>query len=475
MAEKQEKSSEKGFLARTATYTSKRARRAQEKFMQKVGKLDETKDEVFDEFVNNFNKQQTAASRLQKELKQYIQCLSSMRIASNAFAEAVKDVYEPTWSEREKLVSLYEELDSNFDHLTKRLVDEVLEPLEAYHRPFADVKTKIAKRGRKRVDYDHSRHVVDTLRAKGTAKTADAKKLAQAEDDYQKAKSVFVELTSELYDELPALYDGRIGFYVSCFQSVFTLEGVFHRESAKIQNQLNDMMDQLITDVSAGSYSTKKSFAVTRDEDPIEPKPEGGLAKFYDVAVPDEDDDSQNEDGSEVMNGEESQQTSKPKVLPPTPVRPAPQRPSPKPPAPSNPSDTENSQQKETTKENKGSIDKVSSDEHVSSKTDNEETVKPDGEELGPRTESIVYKNPRADSSPTQCNLIVPDALYKAVATHSYTAEDEDELAFEKGAIIHVIQFEDPEEQDEGWLMGILDDSGLKGVFPENFTKRLET
>ena len=26
--------------------------------MQKVGKLDETKDEVFDEFVNNFNKQQ---------------------------------------------------------------------------------------------------------------------------------------------------------------------------------------------------------------------------------------------------------------------------------------------------------------------------------------------------------------------------------------------------------------------------------
>ena len=26
--------------------------------MQKVGKLDETKDEVFDEFVSNFNKQQ---------------------------------------------------------------------------------------------------------------------------------------------------------------------------------------------------------------------------------------------------------------------------------------------------------------------------------------------------------------------------------------------------------------------------------
>ena len=31
-----------------------------------------------------------------------------MQIASNAFAEAVKEVYETSWSERDKLVSLYE-------------------------------------------------------------------------------------------------------------------------------------------------------------------------------------------------------------------------------------------------------------------------------------------------------------------------------------------------------------------------------
>ena len=31
-----------------------------------------------------------------------------MRGASNAFAEAVKEVYEPAWSEREKLVTLYD-------------------------------------------------------------------------------------------------------------------------------------------------------------------------------------------------------------------------------------------------------------------------------------------------------------------------------------------------------------------------------
>ena len=37
---------------------------------------------------------------------------------------------------------------------------------------------------------------------------------------------------------------------------------------------------------------------ILRDEDPIEPKPEGGLATFYDVAVPDEDEGSKNEGNS---------------------------------------------------------------------------------------------------------------------------------------------------------------------------------
>ena len=49
---------DKGILSRTATLTSKKARRAKTKFKQHLGRGDETKDEVFDEFVNNFNKQQ---------------------------------------------------------------------------------------------------------------------------------------------------------------------------------------------------------------------------------------------------------------------------------------------------------------------------------------------------------------------------------------------------------------------------------
>jgi len=64
-----------------------------------------------------------------------------------------------------------------------------------------------------------------------------------------------------------------------------------------------------------------------------------------------------------------------------------------------------------------------------------------------------------------------PGVLYKVKATYKYQAEDMDELAFEVGEIIQVVEYDDPEEQEEGWLMGMKEATGQKGLFPANFTK----
>ena len=37
--------------------------------------MDRTADEIFDDHVQNFNKQQNAANKLQKELNNYIRCV----------------------------------------------------------------------------------------------------------------------------------------------------------------------------------------------------------------------------------------------------------------------------------------------------------------------------------------------------------------------------------------------------------------
>jgi amphiphysin len=44
-------------------------------------------------------------------------------------------------------------------------------------------------------------------------------------------------------------------------------------------------------------------------------------------------------------------------------------------------------------------------------------------------------------------------------------------LQFEVGEVIHVVEYDDPEEQEEGWLMGVKESSGQKGMFPANFTR----
>merc|ERR1712141_572759 len=63
-----------------------------------------------------------------------------------------------------------------------------------------------------------------------------------------------------------------------------------------------------------------------------------------------------------------------------------------------------------------------------------------------------------------------PGVLYLVKASYKYQAEDVDELAFEVGEVIDVVEYDDSEdqEQEEGWLMGVKEATGQKGMFPAN-------
>lgn len=61
--------------------------------------------------------------------------------------------------------------------------------------------------------------------------------------------------------------------------------------------------------------------------------------------------------------------------------------------------------------------------------------------------------------------------LYKVKTIYKYLAEDVDELCFEADELIQVIEFDETEEQEEGWLKGMREVSGQVGLFPANFTQ----
>ncbi|KAH8022761.1 hypothetical protein HPB51_004998 [Rhipicephalus microplus] len=86
------------------------------------------------------------------------------------------------------------------------------------------------------------------------------------------------------------------------------------------------------------------------------------------------------------------------------------------------------------------------------------------GYRTGDRSAEVTPRRDEKDYEPV-------DVGAQVRATYKYTAEDVDELNFESGEIIRVIEYDDPEEQEEGWLMGIKESTGEKGLFPANFTR----
>ncbi|XP_051554112.1 amphiphysin-like isoform X5 [Myxocyprinus asiaticus] len=225
-----------------AKNVQKRLSRAQEKVLQKLGKADETKDEQFEQCVQNFKRQESEGSRLQREMKAYIAAVKGMQQASMNLTESLHEVYEPDWHGKDDVMTIGKNCDALWEDFHQKLVDSTLDTLEAYLTQFPDLKMRVAKRSRKLIDYDSARHHFETLQ---TSTMRNEKKIAKAEEDLKKAQRVFDDLNVGLQDELPTLWDRRVGFYVSTFKNVSSLEARFHREISFLCHKLYEVMNKL--------------------------------------------------------------------------------------------------------------------------------------------------------------------------------------------------------------------------------------
>ncbi|XP_029381020.1 amphiphysin [Echeneis naucrates] len=225
-----------------AKNVQKRLNRAQEKVLQKLGKADETKDEQFEQVVINFRRQESEGSRLQREMKSYMSAIKGMQQASINLTQSLHEVYEPDWHGKDDVMTIGKDCDALWEDFHNKLVDSTLLNLDAYLQQFPDLKTRVAKRSRKLIDYDSARHHVETLQASGMKND---RKIMKAEEELKKAQRVFDELNVGLQDELPTLWDSRVGFYIGTYKSVTSLEAKFHREISLVCRQLYEVMTKL--------------------------------------------------------------------------------------------------------------------------------------------------------------------------------------------------------------------------------------
>lgn len=369
---------------------TKKTRRVKARFLQNFGKAERTTDELFEVYQLDFNRQQSTALNLQKHVKHYAHCLKELHDASKALSQCLLDMHERDWPKHDVYENNAYELDHINEDLEEKLKESVLVPLEQYIGQFATVREKLAKRGRKLVDYDSQRHTFEALKQQQqSGKQQDDSKLNKCRDHLDEAKKIYESLNNELHEELPSLYDNRLPFTINVYQSMFSSKIKYHNDNMAVQKGYLDTIEQLAKALEQGSLTS-----TTIDH----PKPPAKSSQSNAIKT-------------------------------------------------NVPLDHDNDEQQASVMKDKRATKSLNSNGSTLSDSDADKGF-----------------NVNSNSKP-------PKYLHKVCATYKYKAEDEDELSFEAGEIVQVIEYEDLDEQEEGWLMGIKESDGKKGLFPVNFTK----
>ncbi|XP_023284382.1 myc box-dependent-interacting protein 1-like isoform X2 [Seriola lalandi dorsalis] len=608
----------KGLTAgKVASNVQKKLTRAQEKVLQKLGKADETKDVAFEEGVINFTKQYAEGSKLQRDLRAYLEAVKAMHESSNNLQSCLADMYEPEWYGKNEVDSIVEDCDVLWTDYHQKLVDHALISMDTYLGQFPDIKARIAKRDRKLVDYDSARHNYATthktkkkdggikitkpsslleratpgwaqgiLSAHNVAQSSLSR--SQAEEELERAQKVFEEINIDLQEELPSLWNSRVGFYVSTFQSLAGFEEKFHKEMSRLDQDLHDVLETLEGSDATSGPSKEPSNHTLRPGGPppipkspsklkpaVPPPPKVTPSKemkteniinlFDAAATPDisvtsptepanwdswpEESGAQEEDTQEHYDpvaaatdawGDDGTQPvrydpiaaakegwgddgSQPVSYDPVaaaqegwgddgsqpvhydPVAEAqegwgddesqPVTEVPATPTAEAPADTveEEATPAATTLDNEEGQDESAAAAAVAEPEEpaKEETPEPPAP-AAPAAPVVpaappASPAPAAPAGPAESTEAAPEPaemppgfMFKVQVMHDYAANDTDELEMKAGDVVLVIPFDNPEEQDDGWLMGMKEgdwqqnkENATKGVFPENFTQRL--
>ncbi|XP_040475113.1 myc box-dependent-interacting protein 1 isoform X7 [Ursus maritimus] len=499
----------KGVTAgKIASNVQKKLTRAQEKVLQKLGKADETKDEQFEQCVQNFNKQLTEGTRLQKDLRTYLAsvkawpfCPTAMHEASKKLNECLQEMYEPDWPGRDEANKIAENNDLLWLDYHQKLVDQALLTMDTYLGQFPDIKSRIAKRGRKLVDYDSARHHYESLQ---TAKKKDEAKIAKAEEELIKAQKVFEEMNVDLQEELPSLWNSRVGFYVNTFQSIAGLEENFHKEMSKLNQNLNDVLVSLEKQHGSNTFTVKaqprkKTKLLSRllrkknsDNAPAKgnkspsPPPDGSPAATPEIRVNHEPEPPSSATAGASLPKSPSQLRKGPPVPPP----------------PKHTPSKEVKQEQILSLFDDTFVPEISvttpsqpaEASEVAGGTQPAAGAQEPGETAASEAASSSLPAVVVETFSATVNGTVeggsgagrldlpPGFMFKVQAQHDYVATDTDELQLKAGDVVLVIPFQNPEEQDEGWLMGVKESDWnqhkelekCRGVFPENFTERVQ-
>ncbi|CAK6982256.1 amphiphysin [Scomber scombrus] len=164
-----------------------------------------------------------------------------MQQASINLTQSLHEVYEPDWHGKDDVMVIGKDCDALWEDFHNKLVDSTLLNLDEYllhvSRPedsCGQKKSETYRLRQRSASYGNSADFWDEERSED-----------DEDDELKKAQRVFDELDVGLQDELPSLWESRVGFYISTYKSVTSLEAKFHREISLVCRQLYEVMTKL--------------------------------------------------------------------------------------------------------------------------------------------------------------------------------------------------------------------------------------
>ncbi|OLL23176.1 Protein hob3 [Neolecta irregularis DAH-3] len=222
----------------------KAVNRAGTSVMMKTGHVDRTIDRQFEIEERRFRTMETAANKLQKEAKGYLDSLRAMTAAQTRIAETIDAFYGEVGT-ADGISGYYRQVVEELDAETVKELDgpyrtTVLEPISRFCAYFPDINEAIKKRQHKLLDYDSMRSKVKKLVDKPSD---DAQKLPRAEKEAQIAKEVYERLNEQLSTELPQLIDLRVPYLDPSFEALVKIQLRFCQEGYQKMAQVQQYLD----------------------------------------------------------------------------------------------------------------------------------------------------------------------------------------------------------------------------------------
>ncbi|KAL8707061.1 MAG: hypothetical protein Q9220_007832 [cf. Caloplaca sp. 1 TL-2023] len=222
----------------------KNVNRATTQVMMKTGHVEKTNDRDYEVEERRYRTMESAANRLQKEAKGYLDSLRAMTASQMRIAETIDAFYGDAGA-NDGVSRSYKQAVEDLDAETIKALDgpfrqTVLEPISRFCAYFPDINECIKKRNHKLLDYDATRARVKKLVEKPDK---DPSKLPRAERESDLARSAYESLNEQLFSELPQLIDLRVPYLDPSFEALVKIQLRFCAEAYSRMAQVQQFLD----------------------------------------------------------------------------------------------------------------------------------------------------------------------------------------------------------------------------------------